>query len=211
MKIMKKNLFILFAFLGVLSCEKTQEKETPATYKPNLSNPEKPIIIVPNDSSFFGQISFNEKDRIHIILPDSTEIIAQQTSPTTRKYYLAIDTFLVFSTKNYQNGFLILSNENKALWQITLKDTSVEVQQKGMNQNKFEILLKKNTLLLKQENKEVSKVVLEQEKAIFYKKDKQVFAIKTDKLLYAFGILLIDEMSIEEKYAIFAETVARGY
>ncbi|MFN3316834.1 MAG: hypothetical protein ACK40K_08480, partial [Raineya sp.] len=168
---------------------------------------EKPIIIVPNDSSFFGQIVFDKKDRIHIILPDSTEIIAEQISPTTRKYHLAIDSFLIFSTKNYENGFRIFSNDNQALWQITLKDTNVEVQQKGMSQNKFEIVLKKNTLLLKQENKEVAKVVLEQEKAIFYRKDKQVFSIKTDKLLLAFGILLIDEMSIEEKYAIFA----RGY
>jgi hypothetical protein len=52
---------------------------------------------------------------------------------------------------------------------------------------------------------------LEGEKTIFYKKDKQLFSVQTDKMFPAFGILLIDEMGIEEKYAALAEAVARGY
>ena len=194
-----------------LACSKPEQKETPVSYKPHLSNPEKPIAPVPNDGSFFGQIFFDKKDKIHIILPDSTEIIAEQISPTTRKYHLAIDSFLIFSTKNYENGFRIFSNDNKALWQVNLKEGSIEILQQGMSKNKFEVFVQKKTLVLKKDNSEIGKVVLEAEKAVFYKKDKQLFTIKTDMMLPAFGILLIDEMGIEEKYAVFAEAVARGY
>lgn len=208
---MIKYLMLFYAFFLFFACGKTEQKETPVSYKPHLSNPEKPIVPIPNDGSFFGQIFFDKKDKIHIILPDSTEIIAEQSSPTTRKYHLAIDSFLIFSTKNYENGFRIFSNDDKALWQVNLKEGSIEIWQQGMTKNKFEISVQKKTLFLKKDNSEIAKVVLEAEKAIFYKKDKQVFSIKTDKLLLAFGILLIDEMGIEEKYAVFAEAVVRGY
>lgn len=208
---MNKILFICCVGLLWVACENKDSQETPANYKPHLSNPEKPIVPVPNDSSFFGQIAFDKNNKIHILLPDSSAVVAEQVSPTTRKYHLAEDAFLIFSTKNYQNGFRIFSNDDKALWQINLNERSIEIWQQGMSKNKFEVLVQKKNLSLKKEGDEIGKVILEGEKAVFYKKDKQLFTIKTDMMLPAFGILLIDEMGIEEKYAVFAEAVARGY
>lgn len=212
---MIKPLSFFLVLLLCFACGKTEQKEEPVSYKPHLTNLEKPIAPVPNDGSFFGHISFGKKDEIHILLPDSTEIIAKQSSPTTRKYYLAIDSFLIFSTKNYQNGFRIFSNDNKALWQINLQEGGIKIEQqgKGMSKNNFEISAQGNILSLTkdQSNEKIGKVVLEQKKAVFYKKDKQVFTIETPTISPAFGILLIDEMGIEEKYAVFAEIFARGY
>ncbi|GAB4128971.1 MAG: hypothetical protein Fur0027_13140 [Raineya sp.] len=211
---MKPFAFFLLLLLS-FACGKTEQKEEPVSYKPHFANPEKPIAPIPNDGSFFGYILFDKKDEVHIILPDSTEIIAEQSSPTTRKYYLAADRFLIFSTKNYKNGFRLFSNDNKALWQIDLQEDGIKVKQqgKGMSKNNFEISIQKNGLLLikDQNNEKIGKVVLQQKKAVFYKKDKPVFTIETDMLSPAFGVLLIEEMGIEEKYAVFAEAFARGY
>lgn len=208
---MKKFLIFCCFVFAASACQTSETQETPVSYKLSSKNLDKPIVPVPNDGSFFGKISFDQNNKIYITLPDSSEIIAEQVSATTRNYFLKTDKFLIFSTKNYENGFRIFSNDNKALWKISLKKAGIEVHQQGINDNKFEISMQKQNLLLQQKGMEIGKAVLENGKAVFYKKDKQLFTIQTDAISPAFGILLIDEMGIEEKYAIFAETIARGY
>ena len=202
---------LIMLTLLLLACKNAENKETPVNYKPHILDKQKPIIPIPNDGSFFGKISFEKDNKVHILMPDSTEIIGEQSNQSTRKYHLAEDNFLIFVIKNVEKGFLIFSNDNKALWQVSLQDDKIVILQKGMSKNKFEVLVQKKNLSLRQNGNEVGKVVLEGEKAIFYKKDKQLFSVQTDMMLPAFGILLIDEMGIEEKYAVFAEAVARGY
>jgi len=204
-------IFLIILPTLLFACSSSKEKETPVTYKPRITDNQKPIVPVPNDGSFFGKISFEKNNKINILMPDSTEIIGEQSDPTTRKYRLAQDNFLIFVIKNTKKGFQIFSNDNKALWQVSLQNDKITISQKGMSKNEFEILIEKKNLSLRQNDSEVGKVVLEGEKAIFYKKDKQLFSVQTDKMLPAFGILLIDEMGIEEKYAALAEAVARGY
>lgn len=211
MMFLKRALYFIMFIAWLWACESAEDRETPVNYKPRLLDMQKPIIPVPNDSSFFGKISFQKDNKVHILMPDSTEIIGKQANQTTRKYHLAQDTFLIFVVKNVEKGFQIFSNDNKALWQVSLQDDKITVLQKGMSKNTFEVLIHKKNLSLRHNSNEVGKVILEGEKAVFYKKDKQLFSIQTEVLLPAFGILLIDEMGIEEKYAIFAEAVARGY
>lgn len=206
-----KYLSAIFFFAALFSsCKEFEDQETPVSYKPNIFEKQKPIVPVLKDGSFFGKISFEKDNKVHILMPDSTEIIGEQTSQTTRKYYLTQDTFLIFVVKNIKKGFQIFSNDNKALWQVSLQDDKITILQKGMSKNKFEVLVQKKNLSLRQNGNEVSKVILEGKKAVFYKKDKELFDIQIDTMLPAFGILLIDEMGIEEKYAVFAEAVARG-
>jgi len=205
------TFFVFISFFLLLACDNPEEKDVPVNYSPRVLDGQKPIVPVPKDGSFFGKISFEKDDKIHILMPDSTEIIGEQSNPTTRKYHLAQDTFLIFVIKNVEKGFQILSNDKKVLWLVSLQDNKIAVLQKGMSKNQFEVLIQKKNLSLRQSGSEVGKVVLEGEKAIFYKKDKELFSVQTDKMLPAFGVLLIDEMGIEEKYAIFAEAVARGY
>jgi hypothetical protein len=188
--------------------KKTEEKAV--KYTPRLKNSEKPIIPKA-DSTFLGQIQFLKEDAISIVLPDSTVIIAKQTNSTTRKYQIAKDSFLIFSTKNYEKGYKIFSNDNKALWSVKLNSQNIEITQENFDRNLFEIRIQKEELIVSHKNIELGKVTLKDNKVVFTKKDKKLFEIDSEMLLPAYGILLIEEIGIEERYALFAETLARGY
>jgi len=206
------TLFFVILLLGACSNKKDPKKneETAVKYTPRLKNPEQPIIPKA-DSAYLGQIQFLKDDAISITLPDSTIIVAQQVNATTRKYHLAKDTFLIFSTRNYKKGFKIYSNDNRALWSIQLKDQSIEIMQENFEKNLFEVLVNKDNLMVRHKTTELGKVLLESNKAIFSKNSRKLFEISADTLLLAYGILLIEEIGIEERYALFAEVLARGY
>lgn len=211
-----RYIFLCFIASIMVSCSNSNQKDTKKTeekavkYTPRLKNSEKPIIPKA-DSTFLGQIQFLKEDAISIILPDSTVIIAKQTNPTTRKYQIAKDSFLIFSTKNYEKGYKIFSNDNKALWAVKMSSEAIEITQENFDRNLFVIKINKDNLVVQHKNIELGKVVIQDNKAIFSKKDKKLFEVDSDQLLPAYGILLIEEIGIEERYALFAETLARGY
>jgi|JI8StandDraft_2_1071088.scaffolds.fasta_scaffold14631_6 hypothetical protein len=211
-----RYIFLCFVVSVVVSCSNSRQKDPKKTeekaveYTPRLKSPEKPIIPKA-DSTFLGQIQFLKDDAISITLPDSTIIIAKQTSPTTRKYQIAKDSFLIFSTKNYAKGYKIFSNDNKALWAVKMNPKAIEITQENFDRNLFVISIQEKELTVKHKNIELGKVVLQENKVIFNKKDKKIFEIDSEQLLPAYGILLIEEIGIEERYALFAETLARGY
>lgn len=204
-------IFILLTISVLLSsCNNSKPQETPVVYNPQISKPDAPIIPKA-ENAYLGAIQFEKDDAITITLPDSTVIVAKQADATTRKYHLAKDTFLIFSTKNFQKGFKIYSNDNKALWQASLKKQGIEIKQEGFDKNIFQIVLHHNEITLRHKDKEMGKVYFENGKSVFKKNDKKLFEISSDKLLPSFGILLIEEIGVEERYALFAEALARGY
>lgn len=211
-----RYIFLFFAVSIMFSCSNSNRKdskkaeEKAVKYTPKIKDFEK-SIIPKADSTFLGQIQFLKNDAISIVLPDSTVIIAKQSNATTRKYQIAKDSFLIFSTKNYAKGYKIFSNDNRALWAVKMGSESIEITQENFDRNLFEIRVQKDELLVRHKNIELGKATLKENKVVFTKKGKKLFEIDSDVLLPAYGILLIEEIGIEERYALFAETLARGY
>ncbi|KOY85685.1 hypothetical protein AD998_05535 [bacterium 336/3] len=211
-----RYIFLFFVVSIMVSCSNSKQKDSKKTeekavkYTPKIKDFEKPIIPKA-DSAFLGQIQFLKNDAISIVLPDSTVIIAKQSNTTTRKYQIAKDSFLIFSTKNYAKGYKIFSNDNRALWAVKMGSESIEITQENFDRNLFEIRVQKDELLVRHKNIELGKATLKENKVVFTKKGKKLFEIDSDVLLPAYGILLIEEIGIEERYALFAETLARGY
>lgn len=211
-----KNYIFLFLSLNMLACsskKNTNElKEAPVKYQTRLKNPEKAIVPQASNKVYLGAIQFEKDNLIKITLPDSTLVVAKQKNSSNRQYFLAKDTFLIFNIKNLVKGFEVLAKDNKKLWTVTFDDKKIKIAQADFDKNSFDIELHQESALVKQKEKLLGEVKSEDKKiALYNTKKEKIMYLDFSELYPSLGVLLIEDIGVEERYAIFSELLARGY
>lgn len=172
---------------------------TPASDHTTPNNP--PLEIKFNDKAFGIINSWNENETS---ISANRQIITGRLSKNDKTKYYDPSGDVIAEIKYKETGFKLRKPDGTLLWKIKIKDNKIKISDNAENKNPYEIKKKEGKYKIKRMEQEQGKVTFDGNK-VKIKTGQGVFQLTSNADSYAYGVLAIDEISVEHRLIIMAE------
>ncbi len=125
-----------------------------------------------------------------------------------RKYKNESGIFLA-EVKFKKDAFKLRTESAKLLWKIKIYDDKIKISDNEENKNPYQIKLSGDKAKVKKNDIEIGRIKLNKEKGVVeISSETMSFTIESDKIKLAYGVLLIDEIPLTNRYIIMAELLS---
>lgn len=169
---------------------------------PDHSTPNSPPLEIKFNDKVFGTISsWNENETS---INANHQIITGRLSKNEKTKYYDPSGDVIAEIKYKETGFKLRKPDGALLWKIKVKDNKIKISNNAGNKNPYEIKKKEGKYKIKRVEQELGKVTFDGNE-VKIKTGKGVFQLTSNVDSYAYGVLAIDEISVEHRLIIMAE------
>ncbi len=198
------NLFFIALSFTLLSCGSTENQQG-ATTTENKS--EATIYEVKRDNVLVGKVAIYSDNSIQVECNNRTFV--SEMKGDKRKY--SVDNEVWYEIKFKDEGFKLRSPDGKLLWKMKIAEDKIKISDNEENTNPYELKLKEdNRCKVVRDEVELGNARWNAEtKTMEIESEEGKFTVSSPVFYSAFGVLLADELVLEQQLIIVAELLVR--